>query len=268
MVIAANMIEVNGTTLAYDKSGDGQPILFIHGMCGDASVWADQMRRLSPHFGCIAYDRRGHSRSPLGQITQRTVELHADDAAELITALGLAPCILVGSSGGARVAVDVVRRYPHLLKGAVLSEPPLLSLDPDGSTEFVARIKPPIDEAVAHGRPRAAVDAFFEIVCPGLWEMLEEPRRDRPYRANVDELFGDLSMPPYQISRADLAQIRVPCLMVRGSESEPLLRTITGILAEVIPGAQLVELQDSGHVTYAEKPGEFAAAVIEFAKRL
>ena len=150
-------VDVNGTRLYYEEAGNGRPLLFIHGMCGDASVWADQVRRLSPHFRCVAYDRRGHSRSPLGQITQRTVELHADDAAQLILELGLAPCILVGSSGGARVAVDVVRRYPRLIAGAVLSEPPITALAPDGGKSFVGQIKPAVDAAVARGGPRAAL---------------------------------------------------------------------------------------------------------------
>lgn len=86
------------------EGGAGQPLLFIHGMCGDATVWLDQMGRLSLHFRCIAYDRRGHLRSPLGQVVRRTVELHADDAAQLILESGLAPCLVVGSSSGAHRA--------------------------------------------------------------------------------------------------------------------------------------------------------------------
>lgn len=261
-------VSVNGTQLYYDEAGEGQPMLFAHGMCGDASVWADQMQRLSPHFRCIAYDRRGHSRSPLGQVTQRTVELHADDAAQLIMELGLAPCIVVGSSGGARVLVDLIRRYPRLVKGAVLSEPPLTALDAEIGKEFVGRIKPAVEAAVARGGPRAAVDAFFEIICPGLWRALPEERREVPYRANVAELFGDLGMPPYQISRADLEQIRVPSLIMRGTESDPALMAIADILAKHIPSAQFVALQGSGHVTYFEKPVEFAAVVESFARTL
>lgn len=61
-------IGVNGTTLYYEERGEGRPLLFSHGMCGDASVWADQVQRLAPQFHCIAYDRRGHSRSPLGEV--------------------------------------------------------------------------------------------------------------------------------------------------------------------------------------------------------
>jgi pimeloyl-ACP methyl ester carboxylesterase len=258
-------VSVNGTQLSFDESGQGQHVLFIHGMCGDASVWADQMRRLSPRFHTVAYDRRGHSRSPLGSITQQTVELHADDAAQLIIELKLAPCIVVGSSGGARIAVDVVRRYPRLVQRAVFSEPPLTALDPEGGKAFMQQLRPAIEDAIARGGPRSAVDAFFEIMCPGLWQALPESRRDVPYRANAAALLSDLAMPPYLVTPADLAQIQLPCLVIRGSESAPALRAIAGILAESIPHARLVELQGSGHVTYFEKPAEFAAVIESFA---
>jgi 3-oxoadipate enol-lactonase len=264
----SGMVNITGTQLYYEEAGTGQPLIFIHGMCGDASVWADQTQRLSSHFRCIAYDRRGHSRSPLGQITRRTVELHADDAAQLIMELGLTPCIVAGSSGGARVALDLIRRYPRQVKGAVLSEPPAMALAPDSGKAFMEQIKPAIEAAAARGGARAAVDAFFEIVCPGLWRTLLDEQRDVPYRANAPELFGDLTMPQYQISPADLTEIRVPSLIVHGSKSHPMFRTIAGILAEHIPGAQFVELQGSGHVTYVERPTEFAATVGLFADHL
>jgi pimeloyl-ACP methyl ester carboxylesterase len=259
-------IRVNGTTLYYEEVGAGLPLLFIHGMCGDARVWADQLARLAPRFRCVAYDWRGHSRSPLGQVAQRTVELHADDAAQVIQELRLAPGLVVGSSGGARVALDLIRRYPRLVRGAVLSEPPAMALAPDGGRAFIEQIQPAVEAAVACGGPRAAVDAFFEMVCPGLWRALTEEQRDVPYRTNAPELFGDLTMPPYQISPADLAKIRVSSLIVRGSESHPMFRTIAGILTENIPGVQLLEVPDCGHVTYAAKPAEFAAAVASFAQ--
>lgn len=258
-------VSVNGTRLYYEELGSGPHMLFIHGMCGDASVWADQMRRLSPHFHTVAYDRRGHSRSAVSQPSSGVVELHADDAAQLILELGLAPCIVVGSSGGARIAVDLARRYPALVSRAVFSEPPLMALDRVTGDAFVSQIKPALERAMATGGPRAAVDAFFEVVCPGLWRQLSEERRDNPYRANAPELFADLMAPAYQITPDDLRQMRTPSLVISGSESLPHFIHIAAIVAENIPGARLLTLPGSGHVTYAEKPAEFAAAVEAFA---
>jgi pimeloyl-ACP methyl ester carboxylesterase len=259
-------IPVNGTELYYEEQGRGPAVLFIHGMCGSAATWHDQQRRLAPHFRCVAYDRRGHTRSPLGDVAQRTVELHADDAATLIQALDLAPCLVVGSSGGARIALDVARRYPALLSGAVLSEPPVFALDPAGAADFVGPLKPRIEQAVATGGPRAAVDAFFEMVCPGIWNVLDDTRRDA-FRDNAAELFGDLQMPPYAITPADLRAFTVPCRIIRGDKSHPAFGRVTQVLAAHIPGADLVALPASGHVTYFEQPDAFAQAVITFADR-
>lgn len=161
------------------------------------------------------------------------------------------------------MGVDVVRRYPDLLRGAVLSEPPLSALDPEGSAAFMDEVKPQIEKAVAMAGARAAVDAFFEAVCPGLWRTLPDAARTR-YRDNERELFGDLQMPPSKVSREDLARIHRPCLVISGSESPPALRRIAQILA----GCRSVELNGSGHVTYHERPAEFAAAVGSLADTL
>src|SRR5437763_15055113 len=110
-------VQVNGTTLYAEHTGGGPSVVLVHGMCGDARVWADQLERLSDRFRCTTYDRRGHTRSPRSDATE-TVELHADDLAGLITALDLAPTIVVGSSGGARVTLDLIRRYPQLARAA------------------------------------------------------------------------------------------------------------------------------------------------------
>ncbi|MGE5460205.1 MAG: alpha/beta fold hydrolase, partial [Solirubrobacterales bacterium] len=59
-------VPVGGTELFVRETGSGTPVLFVHGMCGDADVWSDQVSRLSDRFRCVAYDRRGHTRSPFG----------------------------------------------------------------------------------------------------------------------------------------------------------------------------------------------------------
>ena len=116
------MIDIDDITIYYDRSGSGPAMLFVHGMCGDAEVWADQARRFSDDFTCVRYDRRGHSRSSRGDAPISAAR-HADDTAALIAALDLAPCLLVGSSSGAVIALDVARRYGQVLHGVVLTPP-------------------------------------------------------------------------------------------------------------------------------------------------
>jgi pimeloyl-ACP methyl ester carboxylesterase len=255
-------VQVNGTTLYAEQAGEGPPLIFVHGMCGDARVWADQAERLSDRFRCTTYDRRGHTRSLRTEVTE-TVELHADDLAALITALDLAPTIVVGSSGGARVTLDLIRRYPHLVRGAVLSEPPVGPLAPDLFPSMIGEVAPAVQHAAETEGPRAAVDAFFAAICPGLWSRIDESLKDR-YRDNASMLFADLGMPSYQITQDDIARIEVPTLVIAGTTSHPALRTAAHTLATWLPDARYLEL-DCGHVTYAEQPEQFARAVAAFA---
>ena len=253
--------EVNGTNLYYESTGRGPVALFIHGMCGNANVWDKQVALLSQSRTCVTYDRRGHTRSPLGKIEARTVEMHADDAAALLKELRLGPCQLVASSGGARVGVDLLRRYPEAFTTAVLSEPPIFGLDPEqGGKQIMAELRPPLEAAFHRNDPRAAVDVFFEYLCPGLWRRLDDEGKE-PYRANHAELLPDLQMPPYAITPQNLAGMRTWCSIVSGSESHPVLRRVAQVIAESMPNARLVELAGVGHVTYAEAPEAFADLV-------
>jgi pimeloyl-ACP methyl ester carboxylesterase len=260
--------DVNGTTLYYEDHGGGPAALFIHGMCGNANVWDGQVALLSSQLRCVTYDRRGHTRSPLGAVEQRTVELHADDAAGLIESLGIGPCLLVASSGGARVGVDLVRRYPGLISAAVLSEPPIFGLDPEkGGAGIIADLQPSIGAALGSGGPRAAVDVFFEYMCPGLWAQIDDDRRE-PYRANSGELLPDLQMPQYQITPDDIRKIETPATMITGTISHPVLQRVTRVIADNLPNGRLVAMEGIGHVTYAEAPEQFAEMVRQAAADL
>lgn len=260
------MIDINDTALYYERTGHGPAMLFVHGMCGDAEVWAEQAGRFSDRYTCVRYDRRGHTRSARGDATISDA-LHADDAAALIEALGLAPCLLVGSSGGAAIGVEVALRYGHLLRGAVFSEPPLFSLDPEAGQLAMRELMPLLEQAMMSGGPRAAVDAFFLLVCPGLWSTIDDARKDR-YRANADIGLADLRSPSLDVAPADLVAVTVPALVIAGGTSHASFRPVAHRLAAALHDARFVELDSSGHVTYAERPDDFAHAVAVFAAEL
>jgi len=196
----------------------------------------------------------GTARSSLGEIEQRTVEMHGDDAAALIRALGLMPCVLVGSSGGARVALDIVLRYPELLRGAVLSEPPLFMLDSSGAAQFQAEVRPKLQQAMAAGGPRAAVDAFFDHVCPGLWRAIDDERRD-VYRANAGELMPDLQMPTHQVGRNEPSKRNEMFRLLGGG--------VIGDLGQM-PPAQLAILPGTSHVGVLDRVDWLSSMILTF----
>jgi 3-oxoadipate enol-lactonase len=85
--------------------------------------------------------------------------------------------VVVGSSGGARIAVELARTRPGLIAGAVFSEPPIFSLAPVAGQAFMTEVAAVVRPAADTGGRPAAVDAFFRAVCPGLWSRLDETAR-------------------------------------------------------------------------------------------
>ena len=79
---------------------------------------------------------------------------------------------------------------------------------------------------------------------------------------------AESTAPPYQLSLDQVAGIHVPALVIAGTASHPGLQTIAAGLARTLPTARLLPLTGSGHMTYVDRPDEFAAAVRDFAQQL
>ena len=102
----------------------------------------------------MTYDRRGcrAARARMGW-TVTSVDEQADDAAALLRTLDLAPAVVVGHSGGASIACALVARHPDVVRHAVIYEPPLLAVVPNGE-EVVGGFR--ATGGAGHGRGRTA----------------------------------------------------------------------------------------------------------------
>ena len=125
-------VKVPGATLYVEVRGTGPVLLCITGGPTDAGMFTDLAERLSDEYQVVAYDQRGHSRSPLdGEPEDLPAPVHADDAAALLAAVGKGPAFVYGVSGGGVIGLDLVTRYPDLVRTFVAQEPPLVTLLPD-----------------------------------------------------------------------------------------------------------------------------------------
>ncbi len=136
-------LETPDVDLVYDvrspsSSASGRRPLLMAGHPMEAGGFES----LASHFGdrtVITYDPRGLGRSIRkdGHV-ERTPEMHATDLHALITALGLGPVDLFGSSGGAVNALALVATHPDDVGTLVAHEPPLLTLLPDADQAIAA----------------------------------------------------------------------------------------------------------------------------------
>src|SRR5215216_4019638 len=128
----SGLIQAGTTKLYHELRGSG-PALLITGGTGDAGEWTNLAPTLAEEDTVVTYDRRGMSRSPRPDgWTATSIAEQADDAAGLLRALEAAPAMVVGHSGGASIACELVARHPELVRRAVLYEAPLVAVVPDG----------------------------------------------------------------------------------------------------------------------------------------
>ena len=174
----------NGTDLFYEISGtSGDPVVLVHGSWVDHHDWDAVAPLLARTHRVLAYDRRGHSRSPR-PATQGSVREDADDLAVLLEQLGLAPAHVVASSFGGIVALRLAVTRPDLVRSLAVHEPPLFSLvagDPAaaGALTELQKHAVAVLGLIGEGDGRAAAELFVETIAlgPGSWAMIPEPVR-------------------------------------------------------------------------------------------
>lgn len=112
-------IHISDIDLYYDVYGDGEPLLFLHGLGSSTRDWELQIPYFIDRFKVIVCDLRGHGRTSKPQGTYSIAQF-AGDVASFLSELDLAPVHLVGISMGGMVSFDFAIRFPHLLKSLTI----------------------------------------------------------------------------------------------------------------------------------------------------
>ncbi|MER9397764.1 alpha/beta hydrolase [Mesorhizobium sp. M0615] len=134
MTPQSSTLKVPGASLYYEMRGSGPVLLIIPGGPQDAGVFADVAGHLADRYTVVAYDPRGNSRSTFdGEPQEQDLNVHGDDAARLIEALGAGPAYVFGTSGGAQIGLNLAARHPGRVRALVAHEPPSMMLLDDPS---------------------------------------------------------------------------------------------------------------------------------------
>ena len=105
-----------------DSGGPGLPMLFQHGLCGDARQTSEAFPD-DPAFRRITLEMRGHGTSEAGDPLQFSIATFAGDVEAFIKASGFAPVVAGGISMGAAIALRLACKHPELVRGLVLARP-------------------------------------------------------------------------------------------------------------------------------------------------
>ena len=249
----------DGTTIAYDRHGDGPPLVTAAGaFC--ARLTTDPLARaLAEQLTVLNYDRRGRGDS--GDTAPYAVEREIDDLAALIGAAGGSAAVF-GHSSGATLALKAAASglpITHL----VLYEPPF---NPDDSfPRLPAGLAGELAGLVADGRRGEAVE-LYQTRAVGMPEEVVVQLRHAPFRPGLEAIahtlaydaaiIGDRSLPA-----AMLATITIPALVITGEQSPPFLIGAARATAAALPAGQLAVLPGQTHDI---NPEATAPAIIGF----
>lgn len=253
---------VQSASLAFESSGEGEPVLLIQGVGAVGHAWQPQVLGLEDHFRLVSFDHRGIGSSSAGD-EPLSIELLAQDSLALCDHLGFERFHVVGHSMGGLIAQALALSVPERVRSLGL-----LCTFPDGGDG--ARLKPGMLGPVLRSRigtRRLRRQAFLELVYPK--EFLNGLDREA-FAEEQAELFGrDLADQPPVINRQLSAMSRfdarsrlaelssIPTLILAGEFDLIAPLGSARALAAAIPGARLVELAGAGHAL----PIQFAAIV-------
>lgn len=247
----------NGYDIGYEEAGGGDstPIVFLHGVGSDKSVWRQQL----DHFGrtrrAIAFDYPGYGDSdPAPEATTRD-----DYASAIISAmheLGIDQAHVCGLSLGGVVAIAIHHSYAERCASLILADS--FAVHPEGRVIYERSLASSSDL-------RAMADARVDV-------LLAQPA-DPEIRSEVVETMAKISPAAYRIGaeavwladqRDRAVNIQVPTLVLVGDQDLITPPELSSELVDLIPEARMEVIPGAGHISNLERPDAFNRAVEDF----
>jgi pimeloyl-ACP methyl ester carboxylesterase len=233
----------DGTTIAFDRMGEGPPVILVCGGSVDRTADARIAAELASDFTVFNYDRRGRGDS--GDTLPYAIEREVEDIGAVVEAGGAAN--LWGSSSGAVLALIAAGSGLPITKLA-LWEPPFI---PEGYP------RPPDDQVaqyermVAEGRRGDAAEYFMRKVVGMPAEFVAKARTE-PWWPSQEALAHTLAydariMGDYAVPTELAGSVKVPTIVIAGGADFPWMRETATTLADALPEGHVRFLDGQGH---------------------
>jgi pimeloyl-ACP methyl ester carboxylesterase len=254
--------------IAYERTGSGIPLLFIHGYPLSRKIWNPQMDGLPDIASIISVDLRGHGESYPFDGTYR-MDLLAEDCHRLLDDLHVnAPVVVCGLSMGGYVTLALYRIYPELFKGMILTSTRSGSDSPEGKANRDAGVK----NVRVHGVAYIVDNMLPKLVSPVTFasnKPLVNTIDDIMLETSVNGVVGALQgMRDRPDSTPLLSQVQCPVLIIHGADDQLIPVSEAQLMHQQLPGSRLVVIPEAGHLPNLEQPELFNQAVREFLSSL
>ena len=253
----------DGTTIAYDKQGEGPALILVDGALTvhSSGSGAELATLLATHFTVYGFDRRGRGES--GDTLPYAVDREIEDIEALIDRAG-GSVFLYGHSSGGPLAMKAAIRLGRKVSKLAMYEPPYN--DDPGAQESWSQYLRQLGEALAEDRRGDAVALFLRFVGTPA-EQVARLRR-APFWPGMKAVAPTLAYDhaailgePWSVPTGLAARVSAPALVMAGDASLPFMPDAARVLSQAIPQGQLRTLRGQTHEVH---PGVLAPVLVEF----
>jgi 3-oxoadipate enol-lactonase len=264
------IVKAGAINLSYDIFGAGEPLLLIMGFGAPGIAWMPVLPMLSG-FRCIYFDNRGtgNSDKPAGPYT---IPDMAEDAANLLDAVGIESALVYGISMGGMIAQELALRHPDKVRkvvlgctttggpeaippeeetiGALLNAMKLMSTDPERAIDIMLPVVHPPDFVAAHPEVKQMALMGAAMMPPTPPQVIESTLQGISQFNSYDRL----------------PQLKCPVLIVHGERDILIKPANAQLLKSRLPHAEVFMIPNAGHNFFAENPMGVHQRIVEFLK--
>ena len=251
-------VSADGTPIAIWRSGEGPPLVLVHGAAADHSRWAPVLPALGERYTVLAIDRRGRGQS--GDADEYAIEREYEDVAAVVESARDGVTVLGHSYGG--ICALEAALLTHTVRRLVLYEPPM------GFLASPPRVVQRLELLLEEGK-RDELVAFFMREVAGLPADQVELLRSLPaWKARLAVAHTipreELASREYAFDPDRFRALDVPTLFLEGGDSPDPFKMAGEAVAEALPDCRVVVMPGQGHAAMDTATELFTAEVLSF----
>ncbi len=256
----------DGTPIAYERSGEGAPLVLVHGTTSNHSTWELVLPELQKHFTLYAIDWRGRGESGGGGGSAYDIEREFEDVVAVIDSIG-EEVGLLGHSYGAICALEAALRSSRVRR-LILYEGGFPV--PEGTELYPPEALDRVQSQLEVGDPEGALTTFYHDMVLMSPEEIEMVRSLPVWPARValaPTIPREIHAWESYVSNFDPARVgdlRTPTLLLLGGDSLAFAKAATEALAAALPDSRIVVMPHQAHLAHRTAPEVFVREVVQF----
>jgi pimeloyl-ACP methyl ester carboxylesterase len=257
--------DTQGARTYYEATGHGPPLVFVHSAFLDQRMWREQVDAFAGDYRVVTYDLRGHGRTGPTDADAYTVDLLADDLADLLDTLEVERPVVCGLSLGGMVAQAFASRYPERSDWLALADTAVsaqMTLE-DRLITHALLPRPFIKGLVQSLGSERFTDVSFWV---SDWFQATSDA-DSPLRPYIRDAMQQIAPNEYAkvfdmlytYDAQPLDRIEADTLVLCGEHEPRHVRSHSRVLAEEIARAEHHTIRGAGHLSNLDQPKAFSA---------